>query len=96
MKYLILLLLSGCASTPYWTQAGPPSKEYVWTRESSANISELCSGHLACAFQIKQTGVCWIYSVFSEEQAKREQSNDGALWLREHELKHCNGWAHQT
>ena len=94
MKYLILMLLAGCTGAPYWVQAGTPSKERVWTTGSPAYIANLCNGKVACAFQIKQTGVCWIYSTFSEDQAAHEQSGDGVLSLRDHEIKHCDGWTH--
>ena len=38
--------------------------------------------------------VCIIVGTMSEEEAKRMRDWDGAMSLRDHEIRHCGGWIH--
>jgi hypothetical protein len=67
---------------------------------SKAALHEVCAVTMekaprlaACAFQIQATGKCWIYSIFSEQDAKQVYAGD-QLNLWEHEMKHCQGFRH--
>jgi len=96
----LVFLLFGCADYE-WRKVSPPSTSYEWTVIGSKDeLHKVCGINMervprlaACAFQIHETKKCWIYSVHSEEEAKRVYAGD-QLNLREHEMKHCQGFRH--
>ena len=100
LKYLPLLLMVGCADYA-WELKSKPSSSYEWVVVSNKeSLHQVCAIALekaprlaACAFQIQSTGKCWIYSIYTAEQAKLVYAGD-QLDLFEHEMKHCQGWRH--
>lgn len=110
MKYLALLLLSGCTvfDTPAWTVDLPGYRfqRAEWTvlhsTQAVANRCGLDTPRTACAIRIREGGQLLVYSIYTEEQAKRIRGIDG-LTVHEHELRHGgifdgvnvgNGWTH--
>lgn len=101
MRWLLLLLLAGCTEYHWAEQRFPPSESYEWVVvHNKASLHNICAIPFeknptlaACAFQFQQTQKCWIYSIWSEDEAKHVLSGDG-LNLLEHELMHCKGYRH--
>ena len=101
---LALVLFSGCAIFPpdyVWERVYPASARYEWHVKSRAEVEGMCprlkgsrSPGIGCASQIMESSTCYVFSNVSEDVADRWTSGDG-LSLREHELKHCDGWRHQ-
>lgn len=67
----------------FWNKA---SKEYVLNRCLHAPNAVACAVHLGV--------MCDIYSIYDEEEAKRQVDKDG-MSIFDHEHKHCDGWIHQ-
>lgn len=93
--------VNGCASDYVWLQAGAPSATHEWVvvhdRRALHDICAISQDRApslgACAFQIRQTGKCWVYSVWSADEAKRQYAGDGDD-LYSHEMRHCQGYRH--
>jgi hypothetical protein len=96
----LVFLLFGC-SDYQWTQIRPPSESYEWKVIASKDeLHKVCAIELervprlaACAFQIRESGKCVVFSLYSEEEARRQYAGD-QLSLWEHEMKHCQGFRH--
>ena len=107
MKWLALLLLTGCAIFPpdyKWTPmlGAKPFKSYEWHVKPGNTFNRYCGikekwDLWACAVTINESGVCHIYSNMTEQQAAQTMAGGGDDWpdVRSHELHHCEGWAHQ-
>lgn len=95
------LVVTGCAADYAWNQAGPPSATYEWVVVHDRRaLHDICAisrdrapSLAACAFQIRQTGKCWVYSVWTAEEAKRQYAGDRDD-LYTHEMRHCQGYRH--
>jgi hypothetical protein len=100
-------LLSGCSGLApdfVWFKLGEPSKSYEWLTVSRAAVIEACHVtrtdwyYMACARQVKDS--CIITSNISEAAANEifggGDPQMGQLSMREHELKHCEGWGHHA
>lgn len=97
---LLILFLSGCASTPdnYW--AGPksePLNNYRWDVESPKLVYDSCRFKfyhygMACVFRLRNQGdsYCLIQSNVTEEVAKQlhDSRREFSLWYHER-IKHC-------
>ena len=104
MKYLAALLLSGCAVSPNtWVQDAPDFKltrvewNYISGPDAHQRMVNLCGDapHLmGCAIRIRESGLCVVFSTYSEVQAMWVKTKDG-MTLHQHESKHCNGWGHK-
>src|SRR5688572_4787843 len=90
MRYLIVLLLTGCALKPIEYAIAPPA-DWPMTREEIAylepgTVPPMCAQYAnhtnSCAVVNFRTGVCYIYLT----------SKDPALL--EHERAHCRGYDH--
>ena len=94
-------LVSGCAADYVWTRAEPPSATREWVVvHSKQALHNVCARSYdthpslaACAFQIRQTGKCWVYSVWTAEEATRQYAGDRDD-LYTHEMRHCEGMRH--
>lgn len=100
MKWLILLALAGCAADYQWHQVYPPSQEIRWIKVPYRQLHAYCGTTVAetpnlgaCAIQLQQPGVCYIYSDKTREEAYRALSGDG-IDLKTHEEMHCEGKRH--
>jgi hypothetical protein len=123
MRFLLCLLLSGCALQPgqyliardVWVQDMPDFRfqkmewNHVTGPDAWERTARLCKdkpeafmakGSIACAYRIKEPGLCLVYSIFSEERAKTMRDMSGEP-LYTHELRHCGvgmpspgGWNH--
>jgi hypothetical protein len=108
-RLLLVLLVSmtGCAvTTPAdlgWTQDAPDFRmtKLEWNLvNGQQNLRHLCGlGNAwtgkACAIRIRESGVCVVFSTFTEEEAKRVRiwTEGWSLWA--HEVTgHCAGWGH--
>ena len=102
MKYILLLLLSGCGTLGEykqykWVQISAPAESISWTRMSQSRVTALCGGEYGkvsgCALMNRENMHCDIYSIHSREEAKWIIDADG-MFHDDHELKHCAGWRH--
>lgn len=99
MKYLIVLLLSGCVSIySDWKQVYPPSVTREWHQVSRTQMYALCAidarvspNLAACGMQLQTSSRCDVFSYLSEAEAK-SSFNAENIW--EHEMKHCDGYRH--
>ena len=91
---LLTLSLVSCASVPpYWTKTSEPATSYRWWVVSRYDLISICGvGVEACAWQ-NPGGICNIFSYMSEEQAKYTFLTHRTI-VRNHELKHCEGYMH--
>jgi len=99
-KYLIgilpLVTLISCTSLYQWKNRydSVPVKNRFWTKTDKEYVLRRCPDNpnaVACAVYL---GVmCDIYSIYSEEEAKRQIDGDG-MTIFDHEYKHCDGWIH--
>lgn len=106
---LAALLLAGCAVvTPVelgWRQDMPgfQMQRIEWNHiegdDARYRLRNLCGrwspNLLACAIRIREGGQCVVFSVLTEEEAKRfyMASEGWSLW--DHEVRgHCAGWTH--
>jgi hypothetical protein len=100
MKWLLLILLAGCSQYE-WTGKFPESKEYEWVVvHNKLSLHNVCAISFdknptlaACAFQIQESGKCYIYSIWTEDEARRVRDLDGES-IYEHEKRHCKGERH--
>lgn len=98
---VVTAMLSGCASDYVWTRTEPPSTHHEWVvAHSKQALHNVCARSYethpslaACAFQIRQTGKCWVYSVWTADEAKRAYAGDRDD-LYTHEMRHCEGMRH--
>lgn len=96
MKALLLaLLVSGCATTGWHREFDFAFQRLEWNHIQGPNAYQrmvnLCGDapHLmGCAFRIKESGLCVVFSVYSQEQAKLVRTNAGVS-LYEDEMRHC-------
>jgi hypothetical protein len=96
----LVSLLFGCGQYD-WEKKFPPSDSHEWVvvhdRGALVRVCAIENPYLAaCAFQLRghpKGNHCVIYSIHTEEQAKRLDDGEGRS-LVEHELKHCQGWRH--
>ena len=106
MKTLLciaVLALSGCASmTPEreWFHGSWPSASVEWVQVQGREVYAKCGNParsgvttMACAVQDRESGVCTIYSLYSEDHARHVYTSHGDD-LRSHERRHCAGWRH--
>lgn len=111
MKFaLIALALAGCADFPHygWHQDMPQfhMQRLEWnhvtgseTRQRVANLCGLEKPRQSCAIRILEGGQCVVFSIFSEDEARRVMLVDG-MTARAHEIEgHCGekrggGWTH--
>lgn len=88
-----------CSSAPYYhwklDANAVPCKQYVWERVPKALIPGLCmKDGLAATEKTSCALGCLIVSPFSEIEAEWLFDHDG-MPLRDHEVKHTEGWVHQ-
>lgn len=74
--------------------------------DARTRLANLCGkdwpfGSRSCAFRVPQGGLCLVYSLFSQEEARRARDATGES-IELHELRHCGvnlpvhgGWAHR-
>jgi len=92
------ITLSSCAifeGTPdfglEWYRIGEPLP-YTWQKMHKEYVDIICGGRPACVSRRGTYAV--VYSIWSEEQAKRVRLHDGQnLW--KHEMMHVDGWDHK-
>ena len=95
--------LSGCALTPAysWHPAAAPSQRVEWAVVSPEALLSHCGPAqargwvrtVACAVQVRESGVCYVFSYLTEEQARVTYDLDGEA-IHDHEMRHCRGWRH--
>lgn len=96
MRYLFLiLLLAGCATTPYWYRDMPdynPLATVVVRAETAQELSARCGMYRAadsgCAFRLIVAGRGPTCFVFLGPTAN--------ACIENHEKKHCQGWNHDN
>jgi hypothetical protein len=111
MKLLtfVSLFLTGCASFDVqWTQdlPGYRMQSMQWTvLQGTRAVADRCGldvPRTACVIRIREGGQCLVYSIYTEDQAKRYRAIEGGS-IHEHELEHCGirkgvniggGWTH--
>lgn len=83
---IVLILLTGCASEPYWTQAGKPLPVAAVTVTDKFPFS--CRPDWGgCA--VRGAGQCWIF-------IKPFLLPDVYQCVESHERRHCAGDTHQV
>lgn len=92
MKYLIPLLLTGCAvfEPAYdWHHSGRKSLPMTLHETSQENVQALCCNTniyvRACAWRDYERNFCGVF--FSSPLSESDLA---------HEKKHCDGWEHQV
>jgi hypothetical protein len=103
---ILMVAMTGCAvTTPAdlgWTQDAPDFRmtKLEWNVvDGQQNLRHLCGlgnawNGKACAIRIREGGLCVVFSVLSEQQAKDYYLvyEGWSLWA--HESAHCQGWGH--
>lgn len=84
MRYLIVLLLAGCAMSDMVKVAEPRAVVIEWVREKPTNCGDTARAE-GCAYSTKDYSRCKLYAL--------ETATDAVLG---HELRHCFGYEHET
>lgn len=107
MKYLALLLLSGCVAFDHAWEVDMPDfqmQRVEWhVLESPRHVANRCgidTPRTACVIRIREGGQCIVYSIYTLERAQQIRGIDG-LTVYDHEVGppqarygHCNGLTH--
>lgn len=95
---ILTLFLTGCA-TPYWKQTSAPSASYSWHVISRSELDARCPSPAKGLLRVEACAIrrpdrhCDVYSVYTEKEADQTFFTHKHN-IREHELKHCEGWEH--
>jgi hypothetical protein len=102
---ILMVAMTGCAvTTPLelgWTHDAPDFRlqSVEWNVVAPHLLKPLCGMDnawkgQACAIRIREGGLCVVFSVLSEQQAKDYYLvyEGWSLWA--HESAHCQGWGH--
>jgi hypothetical protein len=92
----VMVTLWACMPDYEWRRVRSPSESYEWIVVPRDKLAFYCGmaelgAVAACAWWNRDK--CIVYSYYTETQAARVFSGDG-IDLREHELRHCEGWLH--
>lgn len=112
IRYLLLILslnlIQSCSDGRIdgytWYKVGVPSSEYIWIQMSQEDIAYICEGPAyGCAFYVPED-TCIVYSMFSEEEAKKAylagtfgktSHFEHEVWNKNKTIGHCAGYMHK-